>query len=76
MNHNSKAFEFAKYKEYQEGKIKQLEEIEQRMVTDLQRTLARKNDAVNGLQEKSNNFVENMLPTLLRRRALDLTRNS
>ena len=45
-NHNVRASELVMDKERHEAKIKQLEEIEQRMVQDLQRTLQRKNQAI------------------------------
>ena len=49
-------------KELHEQRIRQLEEIEQRMVSDLQRTLQKKNAAINELQEKSKGLKKVMQP--------------
>lgn len=46
----------------QEGRIKELEAIEQRMVSDLQRTLKLKNEAINQLNEKSAGLKKVMQP--------------
>ena len=43
-------------------RIKQLEEIEQRMVEDLQKTLQKKNNMVNELASKSKGLKKVMLP--------------
>ena len=45
-----------------ESRIKQLEEIEQRMVQDLQRTLMTKNQAMNELAQKSKSLKKVMQP--------------
>ena len=47
--HQQKAIENSRVKEQNEQRIKQLEEIEQRMVSDLQRTLMTKNQAMQEL---------------------------
>ena len=51
--HVMRANENIRMKEANEQRIKQLEEIEQRMVQDLQNTLQMKNQAINQLAEKS-----------------------
>lgn len=51
--HQAQAAEHARIREANEQRIKQLEEIEQRMVNDLQNTLQRKNNAMNELAQKS-----------------------
>jgi hypothetical protein len=61
-SHNVRASELVMDKERHEQKIKQLEEIEQRMVQDLQRTLQRKNQAIDNLQEKSKGLKKVMQP--------------
>mmetsp|Transcript_11290 Transcript_11290/g.15202 ORF Transcript_11290/g.15202 Transcript_11290/m.15202 type:complete len:116 (+) Transcript_11290:875-1222(+) len=45
-------------------RIKHLEEIEQRMVQDLQKTLQQKNDAINGLANKSKGLKKVMQPRM------------
>ena len=61
-SHNYRAADFLANKEMHEAKIRQLEEIEQRMVSDLQRTLQRKNQAITDLQEKSKGLKRVMQP--------------
>ena len=51
-------------KEANEMRIKHLEEIEQRMVQDLQKTLQQKNEALNNLQGKSKGLKKVMQPRM------------
>ena len=56
--------ENARQREHNENRIRQLEEIEQRMVSDLQRTLMSKNQAINELTQKSKSLKKVMQPRL------------
>ena len=60
--HQQQAIEHARFKDMNESRIKQLEEIEQRMVQDLQRTLMTKNQAMNELAQKSKSLKKVMQP--------------
>ena len=62
--HQQKAVENARLREHNENRIRQLEEIEQRMVSDLQRTLMSKNQAINELSQKSKSLKKVMQPRL------------
>ena len=63
-DHFRQADEHARVREANEARIKQLEEIEQRMVNDLQNTLQRKNAAMNKLAEKSKGLKKVMQPRM------------
>lgn len=64
MANQQRAQEHQRVKESNQNRIKQLEEIEQRMVTDLQRTLQMKNQAINELQNKSKSLKKVMQPRM------------
>lgn len=51
-------------REANEMRIKHLEEIEQRMVQDLQKTLQQKNEAINNLTSKSKGLKKVMQPRM------------
>ena len=63
-DHNKMAVEAARVRELNEMRIKQLEEIEQQMVQDLQRTLQTKNQVMNNLASKSKGLKKVMQPRL------------
>jgi len=62
--HQQAAIENARWKQVNEQRIKQLEEVEQRMVADLQRTLMTKNQAMNELANKSKSLKKVMQPRM------------
>ena len=62
--HISKAEENARLREANEMRIKHLEEVEQRMVQDLQNTLQKKNEAVQELHSKSKGLKNVMQPRM------------
>ena len=59
-----RAEEHTRMKEANEQRIRQLEEIEQRMVNDLQNTLQMKNQAINELASKSKGLKKVMQPRM------------
>ena len=62
--HQEQATEHARIREANEIRIKQLEDIEQRMVNDLQNTLQQKNNAMNKLASKSKGLQKVMQPRM------------
>lgn len=62
--HIQRADEAARLREANEMRIKHLEEIEQRMVQDLQRTLQQKNNAISDLANKSKGLKKVMQPRM------------
>jgi len=62
--HQERAAELARMREANEARIKQLEEIEARMVADLQHTLQMKNNAMNELASKSKGLKKVMQPRM------------
>lgn len=62
--HQARAVEISKQRELNELRIKQLEEIEQRLVGNLQSTLLTKNAAINELNQKSRSLKKVMQPRM------------
>ena len=63
-DHVQRAEEHTRMKEANEQRIRQLEEIEQRMVNDLQKTLQAKNAAMSELANKSKGLKKVMQPRM------------
>lgn len=62
--HHQRALEISKQRELNEIRIKQLEEIEHRLVGNLQNTLLSKNAAINELNQKSRSLKKVMQPRM------------
>lgn len=62
--HHQQAQENARIREANEQRIKALEDMETRMVSDLQKTLQQKNNAMNNLANKSKGLSKAMQPRM------------
>lgn len=62
--HHQFAADFAKQRELNEQRIRHLEEVEQRLVGNLQSTLMSKNMAINELNQKSRSLKKVMQPRM------------